>query len=127
MITINRKTTIIKASEYSKLFAREQIHEPANTWQEISDENKALFLTVAKELTPIKCYAFGSRAYGNYIPASDIDVSVEHLSPEMIELKVKELSQIIGVKVDIKLNYSTKILIPTQWKKQQSTTKNEAL
>ena len=65
--------------ELTESLKREQHHEPAKKYDELTNEHKIAFKAIAHEIRKVcdcNVYAFGSRVNGNYNSNSDYDVVV---------------------------------------------------
>lgn len=93
------------------------VHEPAKTWEQVSDYNKKQFLKIAAYIIELvkapSVYAFGSRINGDFIDNSDYDVLVEGISKAQIPLIKTQILADLMLTVDIFVlipnNYSIKI------------------
>lgn len=78
---------------FSKWFGRIFIHPPAKSFHELTEENKNGFISIAQLITDrfpsARCFCFGSRVKGNFIPDSDFDVIVTGVDLEsFLELQL---------------------------------------
>ena len=103
-------------SHAKRYHEREPVHQKARMFRELTEDNRAKFLALAKlirnEVPDAIITVFGSRVNGNFLPSSDYDMTVKISPDDPAVKKIKEIK--FPVKVDLKFDpvFINEIKIP---------------
>lgn len=110
---------------------RDQVHKPAEKWNDLTEANRDVFIKLALAFQNIvpgaTFYAFGSRTSGIFIEKSDFDVIIVGATPQQQE----EIKAMKPAYADVKFNISSpkwrnSIQIPVYPQLQKEKKREEA-